>query len=396
MKAPEEIEQLPAAGALVELLARHRLCICAGPGGVGKTTTAAALALGAAARGAKVAVVTIDPARRLANALGLAELGNEPRPVEPDLLHDHGVQLRGELWAMMLDSKRTFDELVTRLAPDESAREEVLGNRIYKQLSDAVAGSHEFTAIAKLYELDQEGGFDLIVLDTPPSRDALDFLDAPDRLSQFFEGRALQLFLRPTGLGMRLFGRGTSVVFALLRRLTGVDLLEDLSEFFGSLAGMIDGFKERARHVGALLSDPGTTFVLVTSPGREPVEETVFFRHKLAAAGMPFGAAVVNRAHPGSGVSEGDAVAVTAALSEWLGAELAGTVDASLRDQQALAERDRASLRRLAQEIDVEQLTVVPDLDEDVHDIAGLARIADFLFAPDHERARLARELLGS
>ena len=157
----------------------------------------------------------------------------------------------------MLDSKRTFDSLIERLAPDAATRDEVLSNRIYQQLSGAVAGSQEFTAIAKLYELDQDGDYDLLVLDTPPSRNALDFLDAPSRLTGFFQGRAIKMFLRPAGLGGRILGRGTGVVFGLLERLTGVDLLHDLSVFFRALGGMIDGFTERARRVGALLEDPG-------------------------------------------------------------------------------------------------------------------------------------------
>src|SRR6186713_1440065 len=212
--------------SLEPLLEGKRMVICAGSGGVGKTTTAAAVALGLAERGKRVAVVTIDPAKRLADALGLAELDNEPRRVD--------LELPGELWAMMLDSKRTFDQLIEHLAPDERTRDDVLANRIYQQLSSAVAGSQEFTAIAKLYELDQEGDYDVLVLDTPPSRNALDFLDAPGRLTRFFQGRTLRLFLRPG----RLLGRGTGLVFSVLQRVTGVDLLRDLSTFFRSLGGM--------------------------------------------------------------------------------------------------------------------------------------------------------------
>ncbi len=231
--------------------------MCAGSGGVGKTTTAAAIAMGMAERGLKVAVVTIDPAKRLADSLGLEELGNEPRLVDPERFSEHGVQIEGELWALMLDSKGTFDELIERLAPDAATAQEVLSNRIYQQLSNSVAGSQEFTAIAKLYELDQEGDYDLLVLDTPPSRNALDFLDAPGRLSGFFQGRAMKMFLRPAGIGGRILGRGTGVVFSIMERLTGVDLLHDLSVFFRALGGMVDGFTERARRVGLLLTDPG-------------------------------------------------------------------------------------------------------------------------------------------
>ena len=203
---------------LAEILEGKRICICGGSGGVGKTTTSAAIAAGMAARGLRVAVVTIDPARRLATALGLEELGNEPRRIDAAPFAAAGLPIEGELWAMMLDAKRTFDELIERLAPDAKTRDEVLANRIYQELSTAVAGSQEFTAMAKLYELDQEHDFDLIVLDTPPSRNALDFLDAPDRLTHFFEGRALQVFLRPAGLAARLVGRGTGLVFGVLRR----------------------------------------------------------------------------------------------------------------------------------------------------------------------------------
>src|SRR3954454_2145713 len=214
--------------SVASLLRDKRIVICAGSGGVGKTTTAAALAMGMAERGLKVAVVTIDPAKRLADALGLEELGNEPSLVDPARFADHGVQITGELWALMLDAKRTFDALIEHLAPDARTRDEVFANRIYQGLSSAVAGSQEFTAIAKLYELDQDGGYDLLVLDTPPSRNALDFLDAPGRLTGFFQGRAIRMFLRPAGLS----GRGSGFVFAVLRRVTGVDLLRDLSVFF--------------------------------------------------------------------------------------------------------------------------------------------------------------------
>src|SRR4051795_3013606 len=279
--------------SVVPLLEGKRIVICAGSGGVGKTTTSAALAMGMAAEGMRVAVGTTAPAKRPANALGLEQLGNEPHLVDPARFAARGVEIRGELWAMMLDAKRTFDQLIEHLAPDERTRDEVLANRIYQQLSSAVAGSQEFTAIAKLYELDQEGGFDLLVLDTPPSRNALDFLDAPGRLTRFFQGRALRLFLRPG----RLLGRGTGLVFSVLQRVTGVDLLRDLSTFFRSLGGMVDGFTERARRVGALLEDPATTFLIVTAPRHDPVEEAIFFHRKLREAGMPFGGLVINRVH---------------------------------------------------------------------------------------------------
>src|SRR3954467_15316277 len=349
---------------LTSLLDGKRIVICAGSGGVGKTTTAAAVALGMAERGLRVVVVTIDPARRLANSLGMEELGNEPHPIP--------VDVSGELWAMMLDSKRTFDELIERLAPDERTREEVLGNRIYQQLSTAVAGSQEFTAIAKLYELDQEGGFDLLVLDTPPSRNALDFLDAPRRLAGFFQGRTIKMFLRPAGLGGRILGRGTGVVFSLMERLTGVDLLHDLSVFFRALGGMIDGFSERARRVGLLLSAPATTFLIVAAPRHDPVEEAIFFHRKLRDADMPFGGLVVNRLHRAVG---------NGALPDGLDADLAHRVEIAAHELAALAERDAANVEHLRSELGNPPTIVVPELDGDVHDVEGLALVRGHLFA---------------
>jgi len=361
----------------VDALVRDkRIVICAGSGGVGKTTTAAALAMGMAERGLKVAVVTIDPARRLADALGLEELGNEPRLVDPARFAGHGVELRGELWALMLDAKRTFDALIERLAPDERTRDEVFANRIYQQLSGAVAGSQEFTAIAKLYELDQDGDYDLLVLDTPPSRNALDFLDAPQRLAHFFQGRAIRLFLRPAGLGGRIIGRGTGVVFSLLQRVTGVDLLHDLSVFFRTLGGMIDGFTERARRVGALLEDPATTFLIVTAPRHDPVEEAIYFHTKLREAAMPFGGLVVNRVHA---APEADG-SLPPALALALGDALAGRVETSARELTALAARDEANVEHLLERLDDPPAIVVPELDDDVHDVEGLARLRAHLF----------------
>jgi anion-transporting ArsA/GET3 family ATPase len=363
--------------SVASMLPGKRIVICAGSGGVGKTTTAAALAMGMAERGLKVAVVTIDPAKRLADALGLEELGNEPSLVDPERFAPHGVEITGELWALMLDAKRTFDSLIERLAPDERTRDEVFANRIYQQISGAVAGSQEFTAIAKLYELDQDGDFDLLVLDTPPSRNALDFLDAPARLAHFFSGRAIRLFIRPAGLGGRILGRGTGVVFGLLQRVTGVDLLHDLSVFFRTLGGMVDGFVERARRVGALLEDPGTTFLVVTAPRHDPVEEAIFLRRKLDEAGMPFGGLVVNRVHA---VSAEAVAAVPAGLAGELGDALTGRVETSARELAALAARDHTALERLRAELGHPPTVVIEELDDDVHDVEGLARIRERLF----------------
>jgi anion-transporting ArsA/GET3 family ATPase len=358
------------------LLTGKRIVICAGSGGVGKTTTAAALGMGMAERGRRVAVVTIDPARRLATSLGLEELGNEPKLVDPERFASKGVTVEGELWAMMLDAKRTFDALIERLAPDERTRDEVFANRIYQQLSSAVAGSQEFTAIAKLYELDQDGDYDLLVLDTPPSRNALDFLDAPQRLKGFFGGRAVRMFLRPAGLSGKVLGRGTGMVFSLLKRVTGVDLLQDLSVFFRTLGGMIDGFMERADRVGALLADPATTFLIVTSPRHDPSQEAIHFHNKLSEAAMPFGGLVVNRVHTAPDLDGAHGDELTAELGE----ELAELVGESARELAALADRDAAGVEYLLTALGDPPTIVVPELEDDVHDIDGLVLVREHLF----------------
>jgi anion-transporting ArsA/GET3 family ATPase len=378
---------------VADVVADKRIVICGGSGGVGKTTTSAAIGMGAAAAGRKVAVVTIDPAKRLANSLGLEELGNEPALVDPALFARAGVEMQGELWAMMLDPKRTFDDLIDRLAPNEKARDEVLGNRIYQELSNAVAGSQEFTAMAKLYELDRDHDFDLIVLDTPPSRNALDFLDAPDRLTQFFEGRALQVFLRPTGLAARVMGRGTGMVFGVLKRVTGIDLLEDLAVFFRSLSGMIDGFKERAQAVNKLLADRRTVFLLVTSPEREPIDEAIFFWRKLKAARMPFGGVVVNRVHHDL-LGDAEVDDVSDELAAELGDKLAGRVAENFRDYHVLARRDARNIERLGSQLRDDRLLLVPYLDEDVHDIEGLSRLNRYLFATEAQRRKMLDEVV--
>jgi len=379
--------------SVAAILAGKRICICGGSGGVGKTTTAAAIAMGEAAAGKRVAVVTIDPARRLANARGLRRLGNEPRLVERERFAKQGLAMEGELWAMMLDPKRTFDELIERLAPDARTRDEVLGNRIYQQLSTAVAGSQEYTAIAKLYELDRDDRFDLLVLDTPPSRNALDFLDAPDRLTQFLDGRALQAFLRPTGLATRIVGRGTGVVFSVLKRVTGVDLLEDLSTFFRAISGLLDGFRERAAKVNELLADDRTVFLLVTSPEREPIAEALHFWRKLDAAEMPFGGVLVNRVHHDL-LGDADLTALSVELAPQLGDDLARRVGENLRDYHVLAQRDRANIEGLHRDLGEPPVITIPQLDDDVHDVAGLVAVHRYLFADEGEHAELLAEIV--
>jgi anion-transporting ArsA/GET3 family ATPase len=389
-----------------ELLAGKRVCVCGGSGGVGKTTTAAAVALGMAATGLRVAVVTIDPARRLADALGLDELPNEPRRVDPEHLAAGGVHVDGELWAMMLDSKRTFDELIERAAPDPERAEEIKSNRVYREISGAVSGSQEFTAVAKLYELQRDGNFDLLVLDTPPSRNALDFLDAPGRLTSFLDGSAIRTLIRPTGLGMRVLGRGASPLIGALRRVTGLDLLGDLQTFFGLLGSMTEEFSERAGQVQRMLHADTTAFLLVTAADEPGIEEAIWFARSLREAGLPFAGVIANRVHRrglGLGTDDPTVADVVTALGGALPRHLARRVAASFADHDRLARRDARHLARLADEFadtadgvgPGSEIIEVPRLPGDVHDIAGLDRVHAFLFASPAERAQLLVDLDG-
>jgi anion-transporting ArsA/GET3 family ATPase len=367
--------------------------VCGGSGGVGKTTTSAAIALGMAARGARVAVVTIDPARRLANALGLEELENEPCRVAPERLAGRGLRIEGELWAMTLDPKRTFDELIDRVAPTPERASAIKANRVYAELSTAVSGSQEFTAVAKLYELAREDDFDLLVLDTPPSRNALDFLDAPGRLTSFLEGRAIKTFIRPTGIGMRLIGRGAGPLLSAMRRVTGVDLLTDLTTFFGLLGDMTDDFSERAIGVEAMLHSSSTAFLIVTSAQTRPVDEAMWFARTLQASGLPFAGAIVNRVHHDV-LAGGDPEQVHELLTGPLGRELAARVTENFKDYHVLAARDEANIDRLRASLEDRPLLLVPQLDDDVHDIEGLLKVHRYLFASARERELMIADLV--
>jgi anion-transporting ArsA/GET3 family ATPase len=365
---------------LEKRLEEKRVCVCMGAGGVGKTTISAALGLGLAERGHKVAVVSIDPAKRLAGALGLSELSGEPSRVDDATLSAQGIALEGELWAMMLDSKGTFDDLIARLSPDERTRQEILTNRIYRELSSAVAGSLEFTAGAKLYELHRSGQWDTIVLDTPPSRDALDFLDAPDRLTHFLEGRALKVLLAPGSVTRGLLGRGAGLMFSVFARVTGINLIEELSGFFGSLAGLTDGFRERARGVEQLLRDPLTGFLIVTSPELEPAREASFLHAQLAREQMCFSGLIVNRFQD-QGLNGHTPEEVARLLAPRLDPELAARVAANLADFDVLARRDRESVKILARDLDEPSPVLVAQLDGDVQDLRGLLLVARQLFS---------------
>jgi anion-transporting ArsA/GET3 family ATPase len=393
-----------------DILDGKQICICAGSGGVGKTTTSAAVAMGMASRGLKVAVLTIDPAKRLANSLGLPELGNEERLVEPERFAEAGLEMRGELWAMMLDAKRTFDDLVERHAPDEETRDRVLQNRIYKEISNAMAGSQEYMAMEKLYELHQESRYDLLVLDTPPTRHALDFLEAPERMTRFIEGKSLQFFLKPGRFGVKLLGRSGGILFSALKRITGIDLLQDLSEFFLSFGDMAQGFGERAQRVKELLGDRRTTFLLVSAPERDPIDEAIYFWRKLKEGKLPFGGIVVNKVHPDfvrvqetadgrqerpPGAPQDDVVQELERSFDGTpaAAELARKVAENFDNYRVLAERDRENIALLSERLHEDCVLEVPYLDEDVHDIGGLAHINRYLFASSAERQQLLEEV---
>jgi anion-transporting ArsA/GET3 family ATPase len=364
--------------------------------------------MGMAAQGKKVAVLTIDPAKRLANSLGLRELGNEECRVAPERFTEHGLEMKGELWAMMLDAKRTFDDLIERHAPDEETRDRVLSNRIYQEVSNAMAGSQEYMAMEKLYELYQEDRYDLLVLDTPPTRHALDFIEAPERMTRFIEGKSLQFFLRPGRLGVRVLGRSGGALFSVLKRITGIDLLQDLSDFFQSFGDMATGFRDRAQRVNELLSHRDTTFVLVTAPEREPIDEAIFFWRKLDEAKLPFGGVVVNKVHHDylSVAQAGNGAEPDVTLEQLAGdlersldgsrenAALAAKVRENFERYRILAERDRRNINRLTRELDSSSVIEVPYLDEDVCDIGGLAQVNRYLFSSQEEREAILERVV--
>ena len=366
----------PAASGGTRLQAAlndKRILVVGGAGGVGKTTVAAALALRAALDGRRVLVCTIDPSRRLATSLGLDRLSDKPRALGLGRLRPAPG---GALWAMTLDTKRTFDELVERHMPTAEARRRVMENRFYKNVSSALAGSHEYMAMEKLLELSGDDRFDLVVLDTPPTRHALDFLEAPERLMGFLDTSVLRYFLRPYftagRLTLKVATRTGALALKLADRFLGLQFLQDLSEFFLAFEGMYDGFKARAAQVHRLLRSAESGFVVVTGPAARAMEEARYFHARLDESGMPFVAFVVNRVHPDPSsvkrTAEGRAPAIDASLAQAL-VEIA-------RDEHRLARREKRVIAALAADTG-EPLVMVAEQDADVHDMRGLAELGE-------------------
>jgi anion-transporting ArsA/GET3 family ATPase len=366
---------------LVELARSARIIVCCGSGGVGKTSTAAAVAVRAAERGRRTCVLTIDPARRLAQALGLDLLSNTPRPVGGKGLPAGGP---GSLDAMMLDMRRTFDEVIERYARDEEQADRILANRFYQRLSSTLAGTQEYMAMEKLYELHESQRYDLLVVDTPPTRSALDFLDAPDNLNELLDSRAFRLLIAPAQRIGRGYLRGlnlaTMTMTRMVRRLTGSELLAEVGEFFAAFEGMYDGFKQRARQVYEQLEHPSTAFVVVATPDEAALREATFLAGRLAEDRMPLGALVVNRVHRAGPVPAvpADARRRLAALGAdgRLLADLLELHD----DLAALSTAEQGRVRELLATAPDLGVVQVPQLADDVHDLAGLRRLGGYLF----------------
>jgi len=384
-------------------LMHPRIVVCVGCGGVGKTTIAAALGVEAARRGRRALVLTIDPARRLADALGLRSLGNEPQPIPRHVLARLGVPGDGGLAAMMLDMKRTFDDLVARFAESPEVRDRILSNAIYQHASDALAGSVEYSAMEKVYELYEGRNFDLIVVDTPPAQHALDFLEAPQRLLEFLDSRLVQMLIHPAfaagRFGLRLFQRSTHRILQIVERVSGFGFLEDISEFLLAFEGMAGGFRERAHRVRSLLVGPEAAFVRVAGTGAESQRQAVDFLDRLEAFDVPLSGVLINRVRrwpeggappeslTGGELRESDIAALATALGaseapDFPAEAAARAAVAAATGYAALVQRDLRStlaLRTRARDRG-RYWGQVPEFAGDIHDLAGLAHIADAIF----------------
>ncbi|MHB1710066.1 MAG: ArsA family ATPase [Acidimicrobiales bacterium] len=354
-------------------IARDRsIIICCGSGGVGKTTVAAAFALHAARQGRKACVVTIDPARRLANSLGLESLSNHPSRIDG--------AWHGELHALMLDPKGTFDDLVRRYSDSPDQAEGILANRMYRNLTGTLSGTQEYMAMEKLYELVDEGGFDVVVVDTPPSRNALDFLDAPRRLTRFLGNRVFQVLMMPTRMSLRLMGVAAQALLRTISKVAGADVVKDAVTFFQAFEGMEEGFRVRANRVRELLAEPSTAFVLVASPRPDSISEAVHFASKLKESALAVTALIVNRVQPR--FIDDDRLERLIALTRQVAAdhEDLGSLIDNLAGYTAASDRDEEAYTDLVSRVAPAPVSRVPLLNGDVHDLEGLGVIADLLF----------------
>ncbi len=384
------------SGSMDGLLATKEIVVACGPGGVGKTTTAAAAAIMAAIRhGSKVLVLTVDPARRLADALGLDGIGNTEHRVPDEAFRAAGIKPRGELWAAMLDTKESWDDLIRRHAPDKQTRDEILANPLYQNISGKFVQSHDYIAMERLYEIHSESDYDLIVVDTPPTRNALDFLDAPQRMADFFSSRLLRWLIVP--YRSRLVNVATKPFYSIADRILGTEFLADISEFFILFQSMYDGFVERSESVGRLLSDRRTTFIVVSTLEAVPLREAEYFAEQLTARRLHLGAIVLNKVLPDYlRGAEGARVAESmrdraGALAEQLAPGLAA-VDPALGDPDqvgrvltevadsylnfqvvALREMEERSMLSVVPDV----LATVPFFDTDIFDLAGLVRLGE-------------------
>ena len=373
-----------AEGSLDGLLASREIVVACGPGGVGKTTSAAAAAAMAAWRhGGKVLVLTVDPAKRLANALGLEGIGNNERRVPDEAFASAGARPRGELWAAMLDTKESWDALIRRHAPDERTRDEILRNPLYGQISSRFVQSHDYIAMERLYEIHAGGDYDLIVVDTPPTRNALDFLDAPERMAEFFSSRLLRWLIVP--YRSRFVNVATRPFYQVADRILGTQFLADISEFFILFQSMYAGFVERAEAVTRLLSDRRTTFMVVSTLEATPVREAEFFSEELTARKLHLGAVVLNKVLPEylrdartdklaqSIAARADELAAGLTDDPVVAARVLGEVAESFLNFGVVARREAEQQAELTGAPDV--VVTVPFFDADIYDMGGLLRL---------------------
>ncbi|WP_157248705.1 ArsA family ATPase [Nonomuraea typhae] len=355
-----------------------RIIVCCGAGGVGKTTTAAALGLRAAERGRCAVVLTVDPARRLAQSMGLTELDNTPR-----LVHTADAS-GGRLFAMMLDMKRTFDEIIEAHADPERARQ-ILSNPFYQSLSSSFSGTQEYMAMEKLGQLRRSDEWDLIIVDTPPSRSALDFLDAPERLGRFLDGRFIKLLTAPAKAGgrsaFRLLNAGFGLVAGAMTKLLGAQVLKDLQTFVSALDAVFGGFRQRAEMTYRLLQAPGTAFVVVAAPERDAMREASYFVERLAEERMPLAGLVVNRVHvsPAAGLSAARSAAAAEDLEARGEHELTAAVLRLHTGRMQLAAREHREREHFVSAHPTVPVVQVRAMSQDVHDLAGLHEIGELL-----------------